>query len=83
MKAREPIRTDYPFALESANAVAQRLNSSLWEVSEVPNQSVTYRYAGGGVAATKIFSFQGDYPFTFSVSVTMSVSLSLPSMTCR
>jgi len=74
VKGREAIRTDFPFAIESANAaLAQRLNSSLWEVSERrdgANQSVTFRYAADGVAATKTFSFQGDYPFTFAVSVT-------------
>ena len=70
VKGREPSRTDFPFALESPNtALAQRLNSSLWEVSERPNQSVTFHYAGGGVSATKTFTFGGDYPFTFSVNV--------------
>ena len=38
-------------------------------MSERPNQSVTFRYAGGGVSATKTFTFAGDYPFTFSVAV--------------
>jgi YidC/Oxa1 family membrane protein insertase len=85
VKGREPSRTDFPFALESPNAaLAQRLNSSLWEVSErtsqnldfsyggpkrTPTKSVTFRYAGGGVSATKTFTFGGDYPFTFSVNV--------------
>jgi YidC/Oxa1 family membrane protein insertase len=70
VKAREPIRTDFPFAIESPNtALAQRLNSALWEVTE-GNQTITYRYAGGGVAATKTFTFHGDYPFDVAVSVT-------------
>jgi YidC/Oxa1 family membrane protein insertase len=74
VKGRESIRTDFPFALESPNAaLAQRLNSSLWEVTERPNQSVTFRYAGGGVAATKTFTFGGDYPFTFSVNVAPAI----------
>lgn len=74
VKGRESIRTDFPFAIESPNAgVAQLLNSSLWEVTERPNQSVTYRYAGGGVSATKTFTFAGDYPFNFSVSVAPSI----------
>src|SRR5438067_803122 len=33
VKGRESLRTDFPFAIESPNAaLAQRLNSSLWEV---------------------------------------------------
>jgi YidC/Oxa1 family membrane protein insertase len=74
VKGREPIRTDYPFAIESPNtALAQRLNAALWEVSERPNESVTFRYAGGGVAATKTFAFQGDYPFSFNVAIAPAV----------
>jgi len=77
VKGRESLRTDFPFAIESANtALAQRLNSSLWEVSEHrdgANQSVTFRYAADGVAATKTFAFQGDYPFTFSIAVAPAV----------
>jgi YidC/Oxa1 family membrane protein insertase len=74
VKAREPIRTDFPFAIESPNAaLAQRLNAALWEVSERPNESVTFRYAGGCVAATKTFTFQGDYPFSFNVAIAPAV----------
>jgi YidC/Oxa1 family membrane protein insertase len=75
VKAREAIRTDFPFALESPNnALVQRLNTALWEVSESQNgdvHNITFRYAGEGVAATKSFAFKGsEYPFNFSVSVT-------------
>src|SRR5204862_553629 len=77
VKGRESLRTDFPFAIESPNAaLAQRLNSSLWEVSEHrdgANQSVTFRYAAEGVEATKTFAFQGDYPFTFSIAVAPAV----------
>jgi YidC/Oxa1 family membrane protein insertase len=73
VKARDPIRTDFPFAVESPNsALAQRLNTALWEVSERRDgnaQIITYRYAADGVAATKSFQFHGDYPFDFSVRV--------------
>ena len=73
VKAREPIRTDFPFAIESPNAaVAERLNSALWEITQ-NNQTITYRYAGEGIAATKTFSFAGDYPFTFAVSVAPAI----------
>ncbi|HEV2720742.1 MAG TPA: membrane protein insertase YidC, partial [Thermoanaerobaculia bacterium] len=73
VKGREPIRTDFPFAIESPNAaVAQGLNTALWEVAQ-NNQTITYRYAGEGVAATKTFSFAGDYPFTFAVSVAPAI----------
>ena len=73
VKGRDAVRTDFPFAIESPNtALAQRLNSSLWEVTQ-DNQTITFRYAGDGIAATKVFRFEGDYPFTFSVSVAPAV----------
>lgn len=73
VKGRDATRTDFPFAIESPNAaVAQQLNSALWEVVE-QNQTITFRYAGGGIAATKTFTFAGDYPFTFSVSVVPAI----------
>jgi YidC/Oxa1 family membrane protein insertase len=73
VKGRDAIRSDFPFAIESPNsALAQRLNTALWEVSERRDgnaQSITYRYAADGVAATKTFAFRGEYPFDFAVRV--------------
>jgi YidC/Oxa1 family membrane protein insertase len=73
VKGRESVRTDYPFAIESPNtALAQRLNSALWEVSESQEGNahiISYRYGENGVSAVKTFTFHGDYPFNFSVAV--------------
>jgi YidC/Oxa1 family membrane protein insertase len=74
VKAREPQRTDFPFAFSTADpALAPRLNSALYAVDDTNQGSVrivTFRYAGGGVSATKTFRFTEEYLFSFSAQVT-------------
>ena len=75
VKAREPNRDDFPFALEGQNGpLMQQLNSALYTVSEREDRGdrvVEYRYSDGRVTATKTFRFSKQpYLFTFSVSVT-------------
>ncbi len=75
VKARPMSRTDFPFALESADAaLSRRLNSALYAVTERSERGATvieYRYAGDdGVGATKTFRVSHEYMFDFAVSVT-------------
>jgi YidC/Oxa1 family membrane protein insertase len=74
VKARDASRTDFPFAIEGRDgAVAARLNSALYALSrraEGNQRVLEYRYAGGGVAATKTFRLLDEYLFKFSVAVT-------------
>jgi len=75
VKARDPRRTDYPFAIEASDrALADRLNSALYTVSERDERGqhvVEYRYSDGRVTATKVFRFSlQPYLFDFSVSLT-------------
>ena len=74
VKARDPERTDFPFAIESADAsVANRLNSALFVVDEQtqgPARVLTFRYAAtDGLAATKTFRLTDEYLFNWSVQV--------------
>lgn len=75
VKAREPQRTDYPFAVESSDhAAAARLNSSLWTVAERDergNRVIEYRYSDGRLSATKTFRFTTD-PYLLQFSSTVS-----------
>ena len=77
VKGREASRTDFPFAVESSDpAVSVRLNTALYAVTDTIHNgagTLEYRYAGGGVAATKIYRFTGDYLFHFAVNVTPAV----------
>ena len=75
VKARGAGRTDFPFAVEASDrAVAQRLNSSLYTVSDVRDRGarvLQYRYSDGRITATKTFRFTDDpYLFDFSVAIT-------------
>src|SRR6202171_5881092 len=74
VKAREPQRTDFPFAFISADpSLAPRLNSALYAVDDSRDGGVriiTFRYASGGVSATKTFRFTDEYLFSFSAQVT-------------
>src|SRR5687767_10195155 len=75
VKARGAGRTDFPFAIEAADrSIAQRLNSSLYSVSDVRERGqrvLQYRYSDGKVTATKTFRFTEDpYLFDFSVGIT-------------
>ena len=75
VKAREPNRTDFPFAIEARDAsISARLNSALYEVDNQLSKdgagTLTYRFAdGSGLSATKSFRFSKEYLFRFAVSV--------------
>ena len=75
VKARGAGRTDFPFAIETVDrALAQRLNSALYTVSDVSGRGervLQYRYSDGKVTATKTFRFAQD-PYLFDYSVTIS-----------
>jgi YidC/Oxa1 family membrane protein insertase len=75
VKAREPNRADYPFTIVPADAALHRLNSALYQVTEMtgPNggRVIEYRYSDGHVTATKTFTFANQpYLFGFAVRVT-------------
>lgn len=74
VKARDPRRVDYPFAIEAVDtALAKRLNSALYAVTEREEgraRVIEYRYSDGSVTATKTFTFGNDpYLFQFAVSI--------------
>jgi YidC/Oxa1 family membrane protein insertase len=73
VKAREPQRSDFPFAIEAKDGkLAERLNRALYAVSErnEPGLRVLeYRFAGDGVTAVKTFRIGNDYQFAFSMTV--------------
>ncbi|HJT18503.1 MAG TPA: membrane protein insertase YidC, partial [Thermoanaerobaculia bacterium] len=73
-KARDANRTDFPFAIEAANAaLTRRLNTALYSVNHYQQKGeevIEFRYAAAdGVAATKTFRFPDDYLFDFAVAV--------------
>ncbi|HET7710749.1 MAG TPA: membrane protein insertase YidC [Thermoanaerobaculia bacterium] len=74
VKARDPRRVDYPFAIEARDPrLTQIANHSLYAVSERREGPVTvleYRYGNGVVAITKTFRLTADYEFQFASSVT-------------
>jgi YidC/Oxa1 family membrane protein insertase len=74
VKAREPNRTDYPFAIEAKDpSVASRLNAALFAVSEREEKGmhvVEFRYSDGTLSATKTFRLGSEYQFDFAVNVT-------------
>lgn len=75
VKARDPSRTDFPFALEASNAaMTERLDSALYALQdhmENGQRVLEYRYAGAdGVSATKTFRLTQEYLFSFAVAVT-------------
>lgn len=75
VKARDPQRSDYPFALESADPrVGPRLNTALFALDdhrEGNARVLTYRYAAAdGVSATKTFRLTDEFLFSWNVKVT-------------
>src|SRR5262245_30717443 len=74
VKAREPNRTDFPFAFEAVDpAFSQRANSALYQTSERNERGgrvIEYRWSDGRVSVTKTFRFTDEYLFDFAVSVT-------------
>jgi YidC/Oxa1 family membrane protein insertase len=74
VKSRDPERTDFPFAIESADAaVANRLNQALFVVDDEKDGAarvLTFRFAAtDGLAATKTFRLTDEYLFRWSVQV--------------
>jgi YidC/Oxa1 family membrane protein insertase len=73
VKAREPNRTDYPFAIEAADgAFAARANAALYQVSARDAGGahvVDYRWSDGRTTVTKTFRFTDEYLFDFNVAV--------------
>lgn len=74
VKARDPQRSDFPFAIEAKDdKVATQLNTALYAATDrVENglHVLEYHYSANGVAATKIFRIGNDYQFDFSVQIT-------------
>jgi YidC/Oxa1 family membrane protein insertase len=77
VKSREPNRTDYPFAIESADrSVDERANHSLYVLNDRVDGNVRvleYRYADTGLSVTKTFRVGPEYLFNFSVAMTPAV----------
>jgi YidC/Oxa1 family membrane protein insertase len=75
VRAREANRTDYPFALEPANAALKTiLNSSLYSVSDRTDRGariLEYRYSDGRHTATKTFRFDPAQPYLFDYSISI------------
>jgi len=74
VKARDPKRTDYPFAIVGADPAFNALaNGSLYEVvddSQSPVRTITYTVSNGSVSISKVFRIGSEPQFGFSVSVT-------------
>ncbi|MEK6375683.1 MAG: membrane protein insertase YidC [Acidobacteriota bacterium] len=74
VKARDPNRTDFPFAIEAADtAFAQRANSALYEVTDRSDKGarvLQYRWSDGRFSVTKTFRFTNEYLFDFEAIVT-------------
>jgi len=77
VKARDPQRTDFPFAIEAADRkLADRLNSALYQVTDRNDGAarvLEYRYAADGVSATKTFRIGSEFLFQFSSAVTPAI----------
>jgi YidC/Oxa1 family membrane protein insertase len=74
VKAREPGRTDFPFAIESANAeLTRKANTALYHVTDSVGvkgeRVVEMRFSDGEVAVSKTFRFTNPYLFEFNVAV--------------
>jgi YidC/Oxa1 family membrane protein insertase len=75
VKNRPPGRSDFPFAIESADAaLARRLNTALYQVNDLTDRGhriIQYRFSSpDGVRATKTFRFTpGEYLFDVTIEV--------------
>ena len=75
VKSRSQSRSDFPFAIESADAsLARRLNTALYQVNDLTERGtrlIQYRYAApDGIRATKTFRFTpNEYLFDVSIEV--------------
>lgn len=74
VKHRDAGRTDYPFAIEARDpALARRLNTALYAVTQEKGH-IRFEYAGDdGVAASKTFRLGNDYQFQYEIAVTPAV----------
>jgi YidC/Oxa1 family membrane protein insertase len=73
VKAREPHRTDYPFAIVPRDAALKSLNSALWSVSDVEENGqriIQFRHSDGRTTATKTFRFTNQ-PFLFDFAASI------------
>lgn len=73
VKARDPQRSDYPFAIETSNAaLSTSLNTALYAVTDRMEKDVhalDYRYSANGVSVTKTFRIGPEFQFDFAVNV--------------
>lgn len=73
VKARDPQRSDFPFAIETSNlALSTRLNTALYAVTDRVEKNVhvlDYRYSANGVSVTKTFRVGHEFQFDFAVNV--------------
>ncbi len=77
VKARDPRRSDFPFAIESKNPkLDDQLNTALFALTQREENGVhvlEYRYSANGVSATKTFRIGADYQFDFAVTLAPAV----------
>ena len=75
VRARDPQRTDFPFALEGRDAaLMQRLNGALYSVTDGIDRGrgvLEYRFSDGRITMTKTFRFDIANPHLFDFSTTM------------
>jgi YidC/Oxa1 family membrane protein insertase len=73
VKAREPQRTDFDFAIEASDLRVSRIaNSALYTVSERLDRGahvLEYRLVSDGIAVTKVFRVGDEYQFGFNVQM--------------
>jgi len=74
VKARDALRIDFPFAVETSDRdLTRNANSSLYQVDDQTTSSTrTIRFDwsdGAGNSVTKTFVFNGTYAFDFKVDV--------------
>jgi YidC/Oxa1 family membrane protein insertase len=78
VKGRSGSRTDFPFAIESQNAaVAARLNSALYAVTDVQDRGarvVEFRLVtADGQSVVKTFRFSNEFEFEFASHVSPAI----------
>src|SRR6266576_2515175 len=77
VKAREPNRTDFPFAIEAKDQeLEKRINNALFAVSErfvTDAHILEYHWSDGSIAVTKTFTIGPAYQFDFAVNITPAV----------
>jgi YidC/Oxa1 family membrane protein insertase len=80
VRARPATSGDFPFAIQSTSATVNvQVNTALYAVTVERDareaiRSITYRFGGNGVAATKTFTFNSEYLFDFKMSLTPRIA---------